>query len=94
MAKYLISYDLDKPGAKNYARLETRLKELGARRVLFSQWVLDYSANAASLETDFNGYIDTGTDSFLIVQIGLGNSAWNRLRLSDDEFRKFLQSGY
>ena len=90
MPRYLISYDLDKPGAQNYARLERRLRELGARRVLFSQWVLAYLANAASLEEDFMQYIDPSTDGFLIVEMAEGNSAWNRLGISDNDFRAFL----
>lgn len=39
MKKYMISYDLLKPG-QNYEALWERLRELGARKILYSQWVL------------------------------------------------------
>jgi CRISPR/Cas system-associated endoribonuclease Cas2 len=89
MATYLISYDLDKPGTQNYQRLEARLRDLKATRVLYSQWILQFAANAASLEHDFKQYIDPSTDSFLVVEINR-NVSWNRLRVSDDEFKAIL----
>jgi hypothetical protein len=57
MSKYLISYDLDKPG-QNYERLIARLKEHGAIRVLLSQWALRTQWTAAQLRDDLRAYID------------------------------------
>ena len=37
--RYLISYDLMKPG-KNYDALWAALKEIGAKRVLESEWLV------------------------------------------------------
>jgi hypothetical protein len=90
MALYLVSYDLDQPGPKDYSKLEGRLRNMGAVRVLYSQWVLSSSLLPNQLEEDFMKYIDPSADSFLLVAIGRGQCAWNRLRISDDEFRKLL----
>ena len=90
MPNYLVSYDLDKPGPKDYSRLENRLRSLGATRLLYSQWLLKHPLPANGLESDFMQYIDPSTDGFLIVQIVPGQTAWNRLMISDDEVRQLL----
>jgi len=91
MATYLVSYDLDKPGPQNYTRLESRLLELGAIRVLYSQWVFSSSTDIRDLERDFVSYINPSTDSFLVVEIAPPYAVWNNLRVSDDDFRAILQ---
>lgn len=90
MARYLISYDLDKPGPQNYARLEQRLQELHAVRLLYSQWFLNSPLASNALEQDFMQYIDPKTDSFLVVEITPGRTTWNNLRISDEQFRALL----
>lgn len=91
MATYLLSYDLDKPGDQNYTRLESRLLELGAKRVLFSQWVLLSGQDTITLEKDFLTYINPSTDSLLVVQITAAQTSWNKLRISDAEFNSILR---
>ena len=90
MALYLVSYDLDAPGPKDYSKLETRLRALGAARVLYSQWVFKSSALPPDLEADFMKYIDPSTDSFLLVEVAPKQCAWNKLRISDSEFRALI----
>ena len=89
MQVYIVSYDLDSPGPQNYDRLIARLKQLGATRILFSQWMLKFVSNAASLEHDLMQYIDPATDSFLVMPL-TRDVAWNKLMISDDEFRTWL----
>jgi hypothetical protein len=89
MPIYLISYDLDRPGPQNYDRLIARLQKLGATRILYSQWLLKFRANAAALESDLMNYIDPATDTFLVTAL-TRDTAWHNLMISDDEFHKWL----
>ncbi len=80
---YLVSYDLDEPGPRDYSRIEKRLHEFQAMRVLLSQWLLWHPLPIAALEHDFMQYIDPSTDRLLIVQINPGEIAWNKLLVDD-----------
>lgn len=68
MKPFLISYDLDRPG-QNYERLTTRLKQLGAVRVLMSQWALKSQYGAKALRDDILQYMDSN-DRLLVTQVG------------------------
>ena len=46
---YLINYDLDEGTDEEYQDIENRLTELGAKRVLLSQWALDSPLTATEL---------------------------------------------
>ncbi len=45
--RYLISYDLDKPG-QNYDAVIEALQTVGAQRVLFSQWIVRWNNTTAA----------------------------------------------
>ena len=51
MALYLISYDLIKP-EKDYPDLIGHLEDIGAKRILFSEWALNDSAAMRSVFDD------------------------------------------
>ena len=65
MKPYLISYDLDKPG-QEYEPLTNRLKQLGAVKVLYSEWVLKTTATAVDIRHDLMRFIDSH-DMLLVV---------------------------
>jgi hypothetical protein len=90
MANYLVSYDLEQPGPQNYARLESRLLELEAVRVLYSQWILKFHGGILDVERDLMKYIDPSTDGLLVVPIEQGRNIWNHLRMDDAAFKKWL----
>ncbi len=90
MPNYLVSYDLDETGLKDYSRLENRLRALGATRLRHSQWLLKYPLPVSGLESDFMQCVNPSTDGFLIVAIVPGNTAWNKLMISDDDVRRLL----
>ena len=48
MALYLISYDINEKDAFEYDGLWDRLKELGAVRILYSEWVVSANTGQAS----------------------------------------------
>lgn len=77
MHLFSVSYDLLKPG-KDYAALYTRLRALGARRVLYSQWMLMSNASAAQLRDDIMAFIDSN-DRLLVIDVTTGAMAWTTL---------------
>jgi hypothetical protein len=63
---FLVSYDLALSGTRDYERLESRLKELGAKRVLLSQWVFSGIVEFPEFWlADLVQYIDQPTDRLL-----------------------------
>jgi len=89
--KYLISYDLEQPPAKrDYAPLEARLAQIGARRVLYSEWIVDTPLTHTQLRDDLKKLL-LPHDRILVVAI-TAPAAWGNLQVPDDEFLRFFQS--
>ena len=64
--RYLISYDLNKPGQK-HADLAKELRKKGAMPVLDSQWVLlCKNSNAETVLKHFHSFLDSN-DKMLVV---------------------------
>ncbi len=71
--RYLISYDLNKPG-KNYDARINAITAMGGTRVLLSQWVVRRNDTSASgLRDHFWTFMDAN-DRLLVVSID--NSDW------------------
>jgi hypothetical protein len=87
MAKYLISYDLDKPG-QDYPRLIKELERLGATRVLYSEWVWQSTSTAVEIRDYLKSFIDSN-DMLLVVAL-TGEAAWTSLLVSSDTFKQAL----
>ena len=87
MAKYLISYDLDKPG-QEYHRLIKELERLGAIRVLYSQWVFRTTSTAVQIRDYLRSFIDSN-DMLLVVAL-TGEAAWTSLMVSNETFQQSL----
>ena len=62
-----VSYDLRQPGA-DYAALTTALRELGAKKILLSHWVLRSPNSAAQIRKHLKQFIDQG-DRLFVSQI-------------------------
>lgn len=75
----VVSYDLDKPG-QNYPAIITRLQQLGAKRVQWSQWMLRSSMTATGLRDDLLGYSDAN-DRLLVVDATNAPMAWHNLEV-------------
>jgi CRISPR/Cas system-associated endoribonuclease Cas2 len=84
---YLISYDLDKPG-QNYSGLIDRLKQLGAVKILYSEWVLRTTSTAVQLRDDLKRFIDAN-DMLLVVAL-TGEAAWTKLMIDSASFKETL----
>ena len=76
--RYLISYDLNKEG-QDYASLTDELKKFGAKRVLYSQWVLRHNdTTCAALRDHFWKLMDSN-DRLLVME--LDGTGWAGMRL-------------
>lgn len=78
---FVVSYDLDKPG-QNYGRIDKALRDLGATRILFSQWALKSVYTATQLMEHLKGYIDTN-DRLLVTEISDWASYNLMVKISD-----------
>jgi hypothetical protein len=87
MARYLISYDLDKPG-QDYPRLIKELERLGAVRILYSEWIFKSTSSAVQIRDWLTSFID-GNDMLLVVAL-TGEAAWTRLMVSTDRFKQSI----
>jgi hypothetical protein len=81
MALYLISYDLMKP-EKDYPNLIARLKQLGAKKVLYSEWFFISTATPSAIRDDLKQYGIDSNDRIMVVEL-VRNAAWNRLMIDD-----------
>ncbi len=86
MAVHLISYDLDKPG-QNYPRIITELERLGAKKVLYSEWLLKSSYSDVQLRNHLQGFVD-GNDMLLVVTVT--GAAWNTLMVTDQTVQQLF----
>jgi hypothetical protein len=87
MATYLVSYDLDKPG-QDYHRLITELNRIGAKKVLYSEWLYSTAWSAVQLRDYLAKFVDSN-DMLLIVAL-TGEAAWTQLMVSNAEVIKAL----
>ena len=85
--KYLISYDLDKPG-QDYTKLISELERLGAIKILYSEWILKNQASAAQLRDHLKAFIDSN-DMLLVVAL-TGEAAWTSLMVADNRFKQSI----
>lgn len=82
MALYWVSYDLDKPG-QDYDDLIKRLKELGASRILLSDWLLPHgSTTPEAIRNDLERFLDAN-DRIMVAELH-NNAAWRNLLISND----------
>jgi len=87
MKPYLVSYDLDKPG-QDYHPLIQELKRMGAKRVLYSEWILKTTSTAAQVRDHLKTLID---DNDMLLVVGLtGEAAWTSLMVSNDSFKQSI----
>ena len=79
MRLHVVSYDLNRPG-QDYQALINRLTQLGAKHILYSQWMLKSTMTAAQLRDDLQRLIDA-TDMLLVVDVTNAPMAWTKLKV-------------
>jgi hypothetical protein len=87
MALYLISYDISDKDAFEYEPLWAKLKEISATRILYSEWIVN-GTSAAAVYNMIAPIVQT--KDRLLVQGITGEATWDKLMISDDDFRELL----
>jgi hypothetical protein len=91
VALYLISYDINEKDAFEYDGLWAKLKSIGATKILYSEWVVVDEVRKANSIYDAVSPVTQLKDR-LIVQELTKDASWDKLLISNDEFRKLLQN--
>lgn len=91
MALYLISYDISEQDQFEYQGLWDKLKEIGAVRILYSEWLRVGSTGQANAIYQAVAPKTQKKDRLLVQEV-TNDAAWDKLLIPDDEFRKLLQS--
>ena len=86
--RYVISYDIIDPQEGEYGRIIGALEGLGAKRILFSQWVLNNdneNPTAETLRDYFLDFLPQGRRRLLVTpMMGSETSSWYNLMTNLD----------
>lgn len=90
MVPFLISYDINEKDKFEYQPLWDKLKAIGAVRILYSEWVvLIHASQYVGLYNELSSIIQA-KDRLLVQELGR-SCAWDKLLISDDEFRALMR---
>jgi hypothetical protein len=91
MPLYLISYDINEKDAFEYEGLWARLRELGAVKILYSEWVItDDVGKAGAIYREIAP--KTQKKDRLLVQEITKDAIWDKLLIADDVFQTLIAS--
>jgi hypothetical protein len=89
MALYLISYDIKSYDKDEYPNLWAKLEQIGAVKILFSEWVvIDDVGKANDIYSSIAPCV-VASDRLLIQEL-TKDAQWDKLLISDEAFRKLL----
>jgi len=91
VALYLISYDINEKDAFEYDGLWAKLKELGAVRILYSEWVLQDAIGKASAIYHEIAPKTQKKDRLLVQEI-TNDAVWDKLLITDPAFQSLISS--
>jgi hypothetical protein len=89
MALYLISYDIGDKDKFEYEPLWAKLRSLNATKILYSEWVLIDEAGSSAKIYDSILSLTTINDRLLVQEL-TRDANWDKLLISDEEFRALL----
>jgi CRISPR/Cas system-associated endoribonuclease Cas2 len=91
MALYLISYDIAEKDAWEYQPLYDLLEAWGAKRILYSEWIVtNDTGQAASIYNEIAPL--TQQKDRLLVQEITKDASWDKLMITDAAFNRFIES--
>jgi hypothetical protein len=90
MALYLISYDINEKSEFEYGPLWQELREMGAKKILYSEWVITGETGTAHQIYDQIAPLTSINDRLLVQEI-TKDGVWDKLLISDDSFRELLR---
>lgn len=91
MALYLISYDINEKNKDEYEPLWAFLRKIDAVKILYSEWIVSWQAGQSAHIYNEMSPLITQSDRLLVQEVTI-NAAWDRLLISDDEFRGILNA--
>ncbi len=91
MALYTISYDIAEGDEAEYAPLWECLQEIGAVRILYSQWIVKAGVGQAVAIYNEVAPLTKKRDSLLVQEV-TRDAQGDNLLLTDAEFLEFLAS--
>lgn len=91
MAVYLISYDINEMDAFEYDGHWTKLKDLGAVRILYSEWLVKGTTGDAG-NIYWKIAPSTQKKDRLLVQEVTTDAKWDKLLISDDAFLEIMKA--
>lgn len=91
MALYLVSYDIAEKDAFEYGPLWEKLEEIGATKILYSEWVVTGDTGEANKIYDKIAPLTQQKDRLLVQEI-TKDAFWDKLLISNDDFRELLSS--
>jgi len=89
MALYLISYDIAEKDAFEYQGLWDKLEEIGATKILYSEWVVAGNTGQASAIYNKVAPLTKQSDRLLVQEV-TKDAQWDKLLISDDDLRRLL----
>jgi len=89
MALYLISYDIIDKDKFEYEPLWAKLRAMGAKKILYSEWVLPAPIGEARKIYDRIATLTTQNDRILVQEI-TKDAVWDKLLIGDDVFRDIV----
>lgn len=90
MALYLVSYDIAEKN-DDYQSLWDYLEELGAVRILYSEWATPFTGSAVELVKKLAEHVKKGDRLLACELFNSPSVAWLNLKISVDEFKKLLR---
>lgn len=90
MALYVVSYDIADKDKFEYEPLWAKLKAMKATKILYSEWLIVADTGQAAKLYDSIAPLTSSSDRLLVQEV-TKDATWDKLLITDDEFRKLLQ---
>jgi acyl-CoA synthetase (NDP forming) len=84
---YWVGYDLDKPG-QDYTDLINALQKLGAKRVMYSDWLVSSQMSAVQLRDYLRTFMDS--NDRIVVAALPGDVAWANPMISHEIIQRII----
>ena len=91
MALYLISYDINEKDSWEYSALYDKLKELGAVRILYSEWAISSGVGQAHSIYWVIAPLTQKKDRLLVQEL-TSDAQWDKVMISDEAFSDLLKN--
>ena len=91
MALYLVSYDITEKDKSEYEALWIRLGELGATKILYSEWLIVAEVDQSSAIYGRIAPLTKQSDRLLIQEV-LADATYDKLLISDGQFARLLEN--